>query len=422
MRLIDLPVKEISMTHINALISDQTTEDVRLDYKAKLPAENEKDGNGKDGNWKIKFVSDVVAMANTQGGDIVFGIGEDGDKNPQLTPLTLSCTVDETKLALLQLVRDLAEPAILGMELQTIKLDDGRYVIIMRIPRSLLRPHCAKSGKNRCFYFRTAGGNQLMDYAQIKAAFTAKGEIEEAREWRSGRFDILRKRESHLKLEPGPMQVIHSIPLSFKEPDCTFEFKALVQQSDWLCPSPGCSNQSRITADGFMESVRVQRDDGWLLGYTEFLRNGIIESVIQLESAQSASPKTLAIGNCEEDLLKVLCNFFVAQRRAGVPLPILVGLAYFDVSGYKIPSISNMLFGPKSIEPNILNYRDILLTEWPERYEDVPAVCKELIELLWNASGFETSAYIKDGKHKLEKALGEYSRNVRNQVRYMSFA
>jgi hypothetical protein len=78
------------------------------------------------------------------------------------------------------------------------------------------------------------------------------------------------------------------------------------------------------------------------------------------------------------------------MQGAGVTLPILVGLAYVNVSSIRVAS--NELAGAPddverySITPNVIQYRDALMTEWLST-ADIPLFFQDLRDLLWNAAG-----------------------------------
>jgi predicted HTH transcriptional regulator len=65
-----LPVNLIDLTpaHIQGLIDSEVAEDLKLEYKSELPIDL--------GDSKRNFLFEVAAMANSAGGDLLFGIAD----------------------------------------------------------------------------------------------------------------------------------------------------------------------------------------------------------------------------------------------------------------------------------------------------------------------------------------------------------
>ena len=70
--LSDLPLTSIDATHLQQLIENGTRENRRLDFKLTLALATREE--------RVEFLRDVVAMANADGGTIVYGVQEgEGD-------------------------------------------------------------------------------------------------------------------------------------------------------------------------------------------------------------------------------------------------------------------------------------------------------------------------------------------------------
>lgn len=80
-----------------------------------------------------KIVREVVALANTEGGDLLIGIDDDG---------TVSGTrfIEEEIFVLEKAIRELILPE-LNVEVFTVKLSEKKGVAVFRIPLSPDRPH-----------------------------------------------------------------------------------------------------------------------------------------------------------------------------------------------------------------------------------------------------------------------------------------
>lgn len=69
-----LPTKLTDTTqgHLQQLVDDAAPENQHRDYKRELPS-------NWDNEAKKRFVADLIAMANSTGGDVIYGIDEDSD-------------------------------------------------------------------------------------------------------------------------------------------------------------------------------------------------------------------------------------------------------------------------------------------------------------------------------------------------------
>ncbi len=66
MSIFTIPFADIRLQHIEDLIEHQVPESRNLEFKRQLP--------GNSDSEKKEFLADVTAMANSGGGDIVYGM------------------------------------------------------------------------------------------------------------------------------------------------------------------------------------------------------------------------------------------------------------------------------------------------------------------------------------------------------------
>ena len=93
-----------------------------------------------------KIVREVIALANTEGGDLLIGIDDDGTVSGQRY-------IEEEIFVLEKAIRDLIYPA-LKVEVFTVKLNEKKGVAVFRIPLSSDRPHYLKEGEKKQSYIR----------------------------------------------------------------------------------------------------------------------------------------------------------------------------------------------------------------------------------------------------------------------------
>ena len=93
-----------------------------------------------------KIVREVIALANTAGGDLVIGVDDDGTVSGQRY-------IEEEIFVMAKAIRELIFPA-LSVEVFTVKLSEKKAVAVFRIPHSPDRPHFLLEGDRKQAYIR----------------------------------------------------------------------------------------------------------------------------------------------------------------------------------------------------------------------------------------------------------------------------
>ncbi len=132
-----VPIQDVNRDHLASLVEDGVAELRSVDYKRELP--------GRSDSARREFAADVSSFANAAGGDIIFGITEEGGV-PQDLPGFVAEDMDAEMNRLEQTLRGGLEPRIEGIGLQPVALEDGRHALVLRVPRSPARPHAVTNG------------------------------------------------------------------------------------------------------------------------------------------------------------------------------------------------------------------------------------------------------------------------------------
>jgi predicted HTH transcriptional regulator len=93
-----------------------------------------------------KIVREVIALANTAGGDLVIGVDDDGTVSGQRY-------IEEEIFVMEKAIRELIFP-VLSVEVYTVKLSEKKGVAVFRIPHSPDRPHFLLEGDRKQAYIR----------------------------------------------------------------------------------------------------------------------------------------------------------------------------------------------------------------------------------------------------------------------------
>ncbi|CAE6887681.1 helix-turn-helix domain-containing protein [Paraburkholderia domus] len=152
----------VTEADLQDLIDHGVRESRTLDYKRDWPA-------GRDA--RAELAKDVCAFANSLGGDLVFGMREEGGAAAEIVPLQFA-NLDADLLALTSALRDLLEPRVSGgLHAHPVPLANGGHVVVLRVAPSPAAPH--RVTRDNHFYTRTSVGKEPMDIHGIRHAFAA---------------------------------------------------------------------------------------------------------------------------------------------------------------------------------------------------------------------------------------------------------
>ncbi|HEY6261579.1 MAG TPA: ATP-binding protein, partial [Nitrospiraceae bacterium] len=198
--MINTTLDKIDKAIIESLITNSVAESRTLEYKEALPGRSEKDNH--------EFLADVTAIANSSGGDLVYGIREkrDVDNKPTGEPQE-ACGIgqpnlDEEIRRLDNLLRTLVDPRISGILIRQIDGFPNGPVIIYRIQKSWAAPHMIRMSSR--FYARTTREKYPMDVREIRAAFALSDALpDRIRRFRDDRLAKIVSDETPLPVMSG---------------------------------------------------------------------------------------------------------------------------------------------------------------------------------------------------------------------------
>src|SRR5690242_9609699 len=127
MSLQHLKFETISEGDLSRLVADGISESKTLEYKEALVVATD--------DQKREFLSDVTALANTDGGDLVFGMKENDGVAAELIGLK-NLIPDEAIGRIENLLRDSIQPRLAGVQLRALQLSNGNHGLLVRAPRS----------------------------------------------------------------------------------------------------------------------------------------------------------------------------------------------------------------------------------------------------------------------------------------------
>jgi hypothetical protein len=134
--------------HLESLVADGVEESLTLDYKASAAL-------GRESEQVNELWKDVTAMANSDGGQLIYGIEEDRKKGK---PMRVDDGVVDPKISrewIYQILNSKVRPRLEGVEVERIPLDDAKtkFAFVITVPQTQTGPHQGPQHK----YYRRAG-------------------------------------------------------------------------------------------------------------------------------------------------------------------------------------------------------------------------------------------------------------------------
>jgi hypothetical protein len=358
-----------------------------LDFKRILPT--------KDDAGRAAFLVDVCAMANSDGGDIVYGIAD--AQGTASAVMLLDPAVEAPDAAarrLGQLIEAWIEPRMPRPEFKPIGCTSGGYALVLRIPASYVGPHRVTLSDTNRFMLRSGSHNADMSYDQLRRAFDRTATLtERAQAFRSDRLEAIRKGQTWKPLLAGPVCVLQVIPLQAVSGRVQLDIAAAYKdymdlgQSSWRTGMGRSTNLDGLIA--YPPEVSVD-GKGVLLGYTQLFRNGAIEAVWSgrvLQDDRPAIPST-TVSIFYRDGVRALLE---SLRRRGVSGPAIIAGAFLRVTGYEF-AVDNRFFPFGSLSTATADRSDLLLPEtWIDDVGTPPSdpddIARPMLDVLWQAFG-----------------------------------
>lgn len=148
-----------TIADVSALITNGVDESTTLEYKSEIDISND--------SWKKEMAKDVSAMANANGGIIIYGVKEFDDPEKRflpekITPIDASRVSKET---VIQVINSNVSPKILNLDITCFVVDVARpneVVYVLRVPQSSTAHQNLKTKQYHKRYGTTVGA--MEDY------------------------------------------------------------------------------------------------------------------------------------------------------------------------------------------------------------------------------------------------------------------
>ena len=398
MSLKHLPLTSIAEEHLQHLVEERIPESKGIEYKQSIQFVTD--------DQKRELLSDLTAFANTDGGDVVFGIAEADGSAGELVGLK-NLNADDAIGKIENLLRDFVQPRIIGVQMKVVALGSGTHALIVRIPRSFSAPHMVNHRGVSRFCGRNSNGKYDLDVHELRLAFNV-GETyaERLRSFRLDRINRLVSGESPVPLSGKHLIVLHILPLDAVRREGRLQTEELNKANeDYRLKPMNCSGWGpAFNFDGLV--VKSGNGMGKTDSYVQLFRKGHIEIVESqlLEPRQLVhdGPKAKIIPSnyWEKKILEAFPGYLKALDSIGIPLPYSLSLSLLNVRGFHLYLGSSHMV---HYDVSLINH-DHLLTEevlMESMDEPVDGLLRPLFDQVWNACGRAKSiSYDEEGRWK----------------------
>lgn len=271
-----LPAKlsEVTHEHLQRLVTDGASEGPHLDFKRELPT-------NWDSSAKANFIHDVIAFANAGGGDLVYGIDEDGDARAQEVVPQRFDSVDIEVRRLQDFMLNSVEPRIQGAQVQAVLVGEG-HAVVVRVPQSWAGPH--RSRMNCHFYVRDGLRNRQLDVPEIRALFLrSDSQAQRMRDFRSDRLAKIITGQTPVPMGSGAKLIVHAISTQAVQGGAVMDPLVYFGQRRNLPRLGETLSGVKLNLDGAYSGTS---DDG----YTQHFRQGYFEGVWSIPVRDGSAP------------------------------------------------------------------------------------------------------------------------------------
>jgi len=387
--MIPKSIEHVTKDDVLRLIDNEVQEGRTIEYKRDVPSANDGD--------KVKFLKAVSGMANTDGGDLIYGVDAD-DGVPTAAHGFPIAQADQIKLRLEAILQTCVEPRIPTVVLHIVSMDGERCVLVVRIRRSWLAPHRISVGNHVHFYGRNSASTYPLDVSQLREAFAVSDQLAaRVRTFVVERLLRVEQRRTPVLLEKGAKMVLHVLPIESFSPRTQAYLEVPRLERTYFPIFSGSSRSSKPNLDGF---VVFDTRRGECQSYTQIFRSGAAEATVVFSQYDDGN-NALSGGHIEYLVNGLLTNLVQQMHLRGMAGPYVISLSFVDIDGYEMQTNSYFSNREKCRYPESLMTLPDVLLENPGSFKSWE-IMRPIIDVMWNAFEYDGSPhYDSDGNWKV---------------------
>jgi hypothetical protein len=333
---------------------------------------------------KVDFLKDVSALANTEGGDILYGVREkrkDGQTTgePEAVVGLEGFLADQDTRRLAETIRSGLRPRLTGVRPREIICPEGP-VLLLRVERSLAGPHMVLQDDER-FYGRGAMENYRLDPDELRRLFLRNADLpERIRRFRNERLGLISRGETPVLLREGPRMVMHVVSVNSFDFQATVDMRSLVETFGGFKPFGADYPHGRYNIDGHV-SYYVPDNRGLSRSYTQVFRNGAVEAVYLIGSSGYDNSQTFNAPHIVRGIFGHLPSYLRRLDGAGITAPYDVLISFLGIKGLRLP---DSFHDEPAVDRGDVLLPDLLLLEMPTSFADA---LQPVFDAMWQSVG-----------------------------------
>jgi len=396
-RMLPYNLEDTTCADIQGLIDAEVAEGLRLEYKSELPLDS------SDG--RRRFLYQVAAMANADGGELIFGISDRKGSDNQNTSIAdkLSgmkiANAGKTTEALSNLIRNGITPRLTGFAMKAVNSPNGDVLVVRLLP-SWNKPHMVTIDGVDRFYIRTPIGKSPMSIDEIGRAFSQQGEIRETIErWRLNRAALISQDKGPVQLSAGVACLLHLIPAEAFTRGILRESWRVSPEDQRAVYVPCGNYHQRYNADGFIchsGSGVVLPGQSKPYAYTQLFRSGIIEYAFSnFFQPPIGIPGPMIWGQAlEKEIVRCYQDALTRFRAHDRNEVVFAGFSLIGIQGKSFYiSAGSYSSRDDSIRENVFTSPEILVDIDEPEEPPYPKTLLPLVDTMWQVGGLERTPF-----------------------------
>lgn len=375
--MLPLTLPQLTEAFLAQVCEEQWPETQTLEFKAILPL------NGEDA--RQEFRKDVCALANADGGDLVFGISEKAGRANAILAIN-GVDADATKRRLQQILESKVEPRIHGIQFHACPVAAGGFVLILRIPSSYEGPHRFGPIAEHRFPIRNDTSTTDMTYDQLRNTFGRESTLlEKAAQFRARRVSRIVSGQTPRKLAAGVIMAVHIVPMCGLAGRANVDIAGIAASFDILRVEANSSWKRNANLDGVV--MYPYEDPNGEDCYSQIFRNGCFEIVKNVKyDSQPRTGSAWVIGEWIGEHLR--CGFqayLAAAPKMEIQGPIVLSLSLIGTAGTTL-TLSSRSSTNRPIVEDQLDIPEVLIDGTSEDL-DLDKITRPIMDVLYQCYG-----------------------------------
>lgn len=365
--MINKDFMRIEKQDIYDLVDNGVSESKTLDYKQQFP-ENLNDAEKKE------ILADVSAFSNTFWWDLIYWIKEEKWIAKEIIWFGIE-NIDDWKLKLESIIRTGIEPRI-NYEIREIKLEDWKYVIILRIKESFIKPHWISYQNNHKFYLRSSTWKYESEISELRNLFLSMDKISnKINDFKIKRITNIEINDSYITLRNWLKFIIHIVPVDVQQ---SIDFSDDQKLNSLFKPFLVTGWNHRFNIDWFL----TYSPEKW--AYTQIYRNWSIEAV----RSSSYDDKKFYYAWYEEEIIEYIKKCLWNLINLWITFPCYISLCFLDIKWYILKRWDLYASEYEYLyDKNLLDTWNIVIND----IDNIEKSLKPLFDVLWNAFWYKHS-------------------------------